>query len=83
MTNWTYTQQIVAQNVLRREQQHDDFGGMVGHPKDIRVGLSMPTALYNYLDSYEKMHGRRFMSDKKDSRWFARKYPQFCIIKRI
>lgn len=82
-TNWTLTQQIIAQNIIRREKQNDDFGGMVGHPKDIRVGLSMPTSLYNFLDNYEKMHGRRFMSTKKDLRWFARKYPQFCIIKRI
>lgn len=82
-TNWSYTQTIISQNLARREMQNDDFGGMVGHPKDIRIGLSMPTALYNYLDGFEKMHQRRFMADKKDLRWFARKFPQFCIVKRI
>lgn len=83
MTNWTYTQQIISQNKVRRESNYNDYGSMKDHPKDIRCGLSMPISLYNYMNNFEKMHGRKFLDGKKDLHWFARRFPQFCIMKRI
>ena len=83
MTNFLYTQYIVQQNKQRREESYNDYGSMKMHPKDIRCGLSLPISLYNMLDNFEKMHGSRFLKDKKDLHWFARRFPQFCIMKRI
>ena len=81
--NYEYAAQVIQQNKERRLQANDPFGGMKQNPKDLRIGLSIPVGLYYTLDKYEKMHDGEFMRTKADLWWFARKFPQFCIVERI
>ena len=81
--NTQYCGQVIQQNRERKLLNSDEFGSMNEFPDDVRIGLSIPVGLYYVLLKFERMHGREFMKDKKDLRWFAKKFPQFCIVERI
>lgn len=75
--------EIINQNKERKSGMRDSFGSVKQFPKDIRIGLSLPPGLYYTLQQYERMHDDEFMKTKADLRWFARKFPQFCVVDRI
>ena len=81
--NFNTCVQVIKQNKIRKAGMRDSFGGLKEFPKDIRIGLSIPPGLYYTLVKYERMHDDEFMKTKADLRWFARKFPQFCVIDRI
>ena len=81
--NFNYAAQVIQQNKERKLKMNNPFGGMKETPKDIRIGLSIPVGLYYTLDKFEKMHEGEFLKTKADLRWFAKKFPEFCIIERV
>ena len=81
--NVDYCMAVINQNKLRKGSMLNCFGASKENPDDFRIGLSLPIDLYYVLNDYEKMHGQKFMDSKADLRWFARKFPQFCIIEKI
>lgn len=72
---------IIEQNKERRKNLRNVSGTMLG--EDLRLGVSLPPGLYYVLSNIERQHGREFLKDKSDLRWFARRFPQFCIYERI
>ena len=74
---------IIEQNKERRKGMKDDFGGLRGHKRDMRIGLSLPHGLYYTLVGLERIHDRKFMATKEDLRWFSKKFPQFMVCERI
>jgi hypothetical protein len=72
---------VIEQNKARRYEINNSFGE--SDEGAMRIGISLPPGLYYTLSKLEKFHGREFMKDKEDLRWFARKFPQFCIWERI
>ena len=81
--HWDEVYRVIQQNKERKQGMKDDFGSTQAYPDDIRVGLSIPPGLFYFMQNYERMHDREFLQTKEDLRWFARKFPQFCIIRRI
>ena len=81
--NITDMQRIIIQNKRRKAMMRDSFGSSRHHPKDLRAGLSIPHGLYYTLVNFERMHNGKFLKDKADFIWFAKKFPQFCIAERI
>ena len=80
-SNFDVCRAIIEQNKYRREKLDNSFGE--SQEGAMRVGISLPPGLYYVLLKLEKFHGREFMKDKADLRWFSRKFPQFCIWERI
>ena len=74
---------VILQNRERKAKMRDMYGSSKDYPKDLRAGLSLPPGLYFMLLHFERMHGRKFMDTKEDFYWFAKKFPQFCIMERI
>lgn len=74
---------VIKQNKERKANMRDVYGSSKQHPKDLRVGLSLPPGLYYTLLHFERMHNRKFMDTKEDFHWFAKHFPQFCIIERV
>lgn len=74
---------IIEQNKERRRVAYSEYGESKEHPKDLRLGISLPPGLYYALLKLERFHNREFLETKKDLWWFARKFPQFTIAERI
>jgi hypothetical protein len=83
--NIQYCREIIAQNKKRRAMLDNEFGAMTKCPKDMRLGLSIPTDLYYLLDQYERMHGdeRKFLESNEDFTFFAKHFPQFVVPSRV
>jgi hypothetical protein len=80
-SNMVVCKAVIEQNKKRKARIDNTFGESQGG--NMRIGVSLPPGLYYTLQSLERFHGREFMKDKKDLRWFARKFPQFTIMERI
>jgi hypothetical protein len=81
--NQAVLQAIIIQNKERGKNLSSVYGASTEHPKDLRIGVSLPPGLYYCLLNLERQHGNTFLETKKDLWWFARKFPQFCIMERI
>jgi hypothetical protein len=81
--NLVICKNIIEQNKERRKGMRNDFGSTRMHGKDLRIGLSLPHGLYYTLMGLERLHDRKFMATKEDLRWFAKTFPQFCVVSRI
>lgn len=80
-SNLVVCKAVMEQNKRRNANIANVFGETAKGV--MRIGISLPPGLYYTLQSLERFHGREFMKDKKDLRWFARKFPQFTIMERI
>uniref|UniRef100_A0A6M3IJ43 Uncharacterized protein n=1 Tax=viral metagenome TaxID=1070528 RepID=A0A6M3IJ43_9ZZZZ len=47
---------------------------------EFRILFKLPTNVYNYLNRFLEP---RFPLDNKESKWFARKFPEFCVCEKI
>lgn len=75
--------QIIKQNKMRQAMLRDSYGRTEFAPDDLRIGLSLPHSLYYTFVGYERLHKREFMTTKEELRWFAKHFPQFCLIERV
>jgi hypothetical protein len=80
-TNADVAKAVAAQCKFQRENAQNAYACTKG--KHIRFGISLPPFMYEALDNYEKLHGRRLMRTKEDVYWLARNFPMFAIPERI
>jgi len=81
--NFNLARALIKQNKRRQAQLKNPYGGTAFAPDDMRIGLSLPTSLYYTFVGYERLHGREFMKEKDELRWFAKHFPMFTICERI
>jgi hypothetical protein len=72
---------IIKQNIETRELAKNCHASFENNA--MRHGLSLPPFLYEALKNYEARHGAKFLDSKDDINWFMRKFPQFCIPRRV
>lgn len=82
-TNFDHTQALIAQNKDTKKERKNKFAS--GEGKNMRYCLSLPPKLVKDLTLYLKNEcdGEKLFNDKKDVHKFMKKFPMFCIPRKV
>lgn len=72
---------VIKQNKELQKETMNDYAANAN--RDMRFAVSMPPALYNVLKKYCEVNGDKLFGSKEAINWFARKFPQFAIPKKV
>ena len=76
-SNADVAQAVAAQCRYQRETAANEHASTKN--KALRFGISLPPFMYEALENYERMHGRKLIADQKDINWLMREYPMYAI----
>lgn len=80
-THADHAKAVAAQCALLRGTRANKHAS--NKDKSMRFGISLPPWMYNLLDNYEKLYGRRLISTDKDIIWLAKTFKQFAIPRKL
>lgn len=80
--NMDHCKGVIDQNKMLRETRANDFAST--KDKSMRWGISMPPDLLRIMDKYKKsLDQPGLFKEPGEIEWFARKFPQFAVCKRV
>jgi hypothetical protein len=83
MTNFDVCLGIIRQNRETQKSRSNDFAST--KDGNLRWGVSLPPDLLRTLDGYMKSHGHKkgLFEEVSDLNKFMKKFPQFCVAKKV
>lgn len=79
--NLDHCRGVIKQNKELQKETYNDYASNAN--KNMRFSVSLPPALYNVLSKYCELHGEKLFGSEEQINWFAKKFPQFAIPKKI
>lgn len=81
-TNQEALECFLKEMKIMRETRENCYGS--NKDKTLRIGVSIPSNLYHFLDkSMKRLYEERLFTEKHGMQWFAKNFPQFQIPERI